>query len=129
MSLQPVAVEGMVIKVQPPAKGQVTVLTPPSTITSVNGKKAYIGPIDIKVDNITMGPLGSVTPGTAMGKISPLAQNSSSENKKVMRKNDISAPLSAIGAQHNGPNGAPMPSPIICVVKIENAGQTIFKSA
>ena len=128
MSQLPVALKSMTINVQPPAQGKVTITSPPSAISSVQGTKVHIGPMFIYISQITQGPLGSLKSGIAFSQVLPKAKNSRSEGRLMMRQNDTSPLIKAKLAYHPGPGGAPVPSPIFFTVKIEQSGQSLSKS-
>ncbi len=128
MSGIPVAVEGLKIEVQLPAKGIVSITSPPSEICKVNGKGVYFKEVEISVANITLAVLGSAVPGTVKGKMILTAQNSKTDSGAMMRVNDIAEILISQDPKHPGPGGSPTPAPIVLTVMVENAGQTIFTS-
>ena len=129
MAGKPVAVDGMKINIQPPATGKIKIVSKPSKITKVNGKGVYFKEVEIEVTDIRLILLGSLQPGKAKGKLLIIAPASKTDGKAVLREGYMPIPLKAEGALHPGAMGVPTKSPIVFVVKVEKAGQTIFTSS
>ena len=86
MAKIPVAVEGLTIIVVPPAAGEVKIDSVPSKISKVNGKGVYFKEVSFSVSKIKLAVLGSVTLGTASGKLIITAQNRKTDAGEMLRE-------------------------------------------
>ncbi len=124
MAQEYIAVEGMTLSFQNPAHSGTITVTPlqASVTTKIDNKGVYSGPIAI---TISAGTDGSITNATGAGTFIPSSTSTKVDNKFVLRKDDITIPITMTGTN---PSPPPPTSTYITVVKISAAGQTSTKS-
>lgn len=113
-----IAVEGCIFELSKGTAAKIEITSPPNDSVKINGLKAYCGKLSISIAGFTSEAIDSAS-GSGTGVIVPTAVNVGSGTDKVMRQDDVSAPITI-----NGVKGL-SPAKDTVTVKIKDAGQKI----
>lgn len=114
-----IAVVGLTTKfVNPTHSGTVVITSSPNTNVSINSKNVYAGVVNF---TITAGTDGSITNATGTGSFITTSTTTQADSQLVLRKGDLSIPVTMTGTN---PSPPPPTSTYVTIIEVDDPGQT-----